>query len=118
MSIQQRTLESEVMDRPVFLKQVSLRKFRDEVSDIREVVEVSRRDHLGNIQVLGFWTPYVLDVPGAAAVPILEDTPALPGGTTAILDGSYVNATKLPESHPFHVARPFSKTDQAGRKKR
>ena len=40
------------------MKNISLRKFRVEIVDLRESVEVSRRDPEGNIQLLGYWTPY------------------------------------------------------------
>lgn len=45
-----------MIDRP--MRQVSLRKFRGEIADLREMVEVSRRDGNGMIRVLGYWTPY------------------------------------------------------------
>lgn len=41
------------------MRQISLRAFRDSIADIHQPVEVSRRDGQGNIQVLGYWTPYV-----------------------------------------------------------
>lgn len=116
-------------------KQMSLRKFRVAIADVRQVVEVSRRDPRGgSIQVLGFWTPYATHP--ADAVPlsgelVLVDAPPEPGGTTAVVDGWYVDARKLPDGHPFRIigtpedvakavptARPFTKAEQAGRKKR
>jgi hypothetical protein len=36
----------------------------------------------------------------------LEDQPAQPGGTTAIIDGQYVDARKLPPDHPWHKETP------------
>lgn len=46
-------------DRP--MSQMSLRRFRDTIGEIRQPVEVSRRDSEGNIVVLGVWTPYVFE---------------------------------------------------------
>lgn len=40
------------------MRQMSLRAFRDTIADVRQPVEVSKRDSDGNILVLGFWTPY------------------------------------------------------------
>lgn len=40
------------------MRTISLRKFRTEVADLTDKVEVSRRDGDGNIHLLGFWTPY------------------------------------------------------------
>lgn len=40
------------------MQQISLRRFRDRIDEISEPVEVSRRDAEGNINILGFWTPY------------------------------------------------------------
>src|SRR5512147_1908770 len=60
------------------MKNISLRKFRAEIVDIREAVEVSRRDPDGNIQVLGYWTPYMQYAPGAKPLePVapIEDQP-------------------------------------------
>ena len=51
----------------------ALRKFRDDISNLREPVEVSRRDQSGIIQVLGFWTPYNAHLPDRAVPPPLLD---------------------------------------------
>jgi hypothetical protein len=40
------------------MRTISLRKFRTEVADLTDQVEVTRRDSDGNIHLLGFWTPY------------------------------------------------------------
>lgn len=64
------------------MRLVSLRKFRGEIPELREPVEVSRRDGDGNLQVLGFWTPYdqpgpaapILDIPVDAEFPVAEDS--------------------------------------------
>lgn len=45
------------------MRQVSLRRFRDGIADLREPVEVSLRDGDGHIRVLGYWTPYRPPVP-------------------------------------------------------
>jgi hypothetical protein len=47
------------------MKRISLRRLRDTLPDIREVVEVERRDKDGNYQVLGTWTPYMTYPPEA-----------------------------------------------------
>lgn len=80
------------------LKQISLRKFRETVADLHEVVEVSKRDTDGNINILGYWTPYMTYPAGASTVPLepLEDQPPVPGGTTAIRDGGYVREERAP----------------------
>jgi hypothetical protein len=54
------------------LKQISLRKFRIEIVDLHEVVEVSRRDPGGNIQILGYWTPYATYPSDSKSLPPLE----------------------------------------------
>ena len=77
------------------LRQVSLRKFRDEIADIHEVVEVSRRVEAGNIQILGYWTPYAQSPADATPLEPLVGAKAAPGpmvgievkvGETATLD--------------------------------
>ena len=40
------------------MKNMSLRKFRDQIAELTSPVEVSLRDGDGNIRVLGYWTPY------------------------------------------------------------
>jgi hypothetical protein len=55
------------------LRQMSLRQFRIQIVDLRAPVEVSRRDNDGNIQVLGFWTPYMQEAPGALAIPVDDE---------------------------------------------
>lgn len=47
-----------MIDRPT--TQISLRRFRETIADLRDPVEVSRRDADGNITVLGSWTPYAI----------------------------------------------------------
>lgn len=79
------------------LKQMSLRKFRVEIADLREPVDVSRRDPDGNIQILGYWTPYMQYAPDSVSLEPLEDQPPVPGGTTAIRDGQYVREERVPE---------------------
>lgn len=76
------------------MRNMSLRKFRDQIATITEVVEVSRRETTGNINVLGFWTPYMQYAPDAKPLKSLDiltdDVDPVPGGTTAIRDGEYV----------------------------
>lgn len=67
------------------LKQLSLRKFRDTIADVHEVVEVSRRDPQGNIQILGFWTPYVTYPEGSKPLPALDST-GTPTATVSVGD--------------------------------
>lgn len=76
------------------MRQISLRKFKNEVPDLDEVVEVSRRDPFGNIQVLGFWTPYMTAAPGAVKL-----------------------AEPDPDGRVIVKPRAFSKAEQAGRRK-
>jgi hypothetical protein len=47
------------------MKRISLRRLRDTLPDIHEVVEVERRDKEGNYQVLGTWTPSMTYPPEA-----------------------------------------------------
>lgn len=112
-------------DRP--MKTISLRKFRDSIADIHEVVEVSRRTPEGNIHVLGFWTPYMQDVPGSVeliATALVKDP--LPGYEVKRVDipveddPPVPNVIKTPEEAAAAVrpVRPFTKADQAGRKRK
>lgn len=48
---------------------VSLTAFRDKLLTYREPVLVSRRDAEGNLQILGFWTPYMQYPPDSAPIP-------------------------------------------------
>jgi len=54
------------------VKTISLRKFRNEIVDLHEPVEVMRRERDGNIQILGSWTPYMTSLPGSVSVPEAE----------------------------------------------
>lgn len=71
------------------MKNISLRRFRVEIVDIDEEIEVSRRDPEGNIQLLGVWMPYVTYGSNAKPLEPLGDQAPVPGGTTAIR-GRYV----------------------------
>ena len=45
-----------MIDRPS--TQISLRRFRETIADLRHPVEVSRRDADGSMRILGAWQPY------------------------------------------------------------
>ena len=77
-------------------KNISLRRFQKGILDIHEVVDVSRRDPSGDIQIIGFWTPYVIALPRSKPIPITEDQPPVPGGTTAVREGRYVTEERAP----------------------
>jgi hypothetical protein len=77
------------------MKNISLRRFRAEIAETYEAVEVSRRDPEGNIQLLGYWTPYVT-YPDAKPLEPLRDQAPVPGGTTAIRDAKYVQEERVP----------------------
>lgn len=125
-----------MIDRP--MKTISLRKFRDSITDITAVTEVSLRDADGNIRILGFWTPYATHpvdaiplpepVPGATltaeisvndepvgrgqlVIPVEDDDPDSESGFALI---------RTPEEAAVAVTpvRPFPKAVQARRKKR
>lgn len=106
------------------LPQISLRKFRDEIVDIRQVVEVSRRDPQGNINVLGYWTPYMtydrtlrVEVPGdvvgtGAVEPVVLELP--------VGDEPLPRMVRSPEEAAVAVAptvRAFPKSAQVGKRK-
>lgn len=106
------------------MKNISLSRFRDDIIKFTEAVEVSRKDSDGNIQLLGFWTPYVR--PGAAE--LLEvsivTTDAAPGEMDA--GGAHgfeikPKVIRTPEEAKVAVAsdpvRAFPKDRQIGRKK-
>ena len=44
---------------------MTLSQFRERVTELDEVVDVTRRDEQGNTQILGYWTPYATYAPGA-----------------------------------------------------
>jgi hypothetical protein len=66
------------------LKQISLRKFREQVADLTEVVEVSKRDGDGNIRILGYWTPYATHPADATPLEPLVGAKAEPGPMVGI----------------------------------
>lgn len=78
------------------MKNISLRRFRAEIADIYEEVEVSRRDPEGNIQLLGVWMPYVTYHPDARQLELLEAQPPVPAGTTAIRGEQYAREERRP----------------------
>jgi hypothetical protein len=79
------------------MNQISLRQFRERIGDLREPVEVSRRDVQGNIQILGYWTPYMTDAPASGQ-----------------LDLDAVIAKPVAVASPV---RAFPKAVQAGKKR-
>lgn len=98
------------------MRNISLRKFRAEIVDLDEPVEVSRRDGEGSIQLLGFWTPYgspegklvVSPVPPHALLKIPVDEPA-------------PKIIRTPEEAAAAVAptvRAFPKSTQTARRKK
>ena len=84
------------------MRQMSLRAFRDQTVDLREPVEVSRRDGQGNIQVLGYWTPYAQHTPGPS--PIEPWKPGDPPPTATISVRSAEGVTVVP---PVTLEIPF-----------
>jgi hypothetical protein len=113
------------------VKQISLRAFRGGIGDLREPVEVSRRDGQGNIQVLGFWTPYMQYPPGGIlADPAPPEIPAEVGGGGFPM-GEDAEFDLHPRTAPRIITTPeeaaaaapaslraFPKEVQAGRRKR
>jgi hypothetical protein len=62
------------------MRMISLRAFAAQVSTLVEPVEVSRRDREGNIQILGYWTPYATVAPDATPLePLVRETERTPG---------------------------------------
>lgn len=103
------------------LPQISLRKFRDEIVDIHHVVEVSRRDPQGNINVLGYWTPYMTYPEGAVELPEPNGIEALPVLDLPVDDGPLPRMVRSPEEAAVAVAptvRAFPKSAQVGKKRR
>jgi hypothetical protein len=54
------------------MKQISLRRFRDSIGDLREPVAVSRRDPEGSYVILGEWHPSITNGRDAVILPALE----------------------------------------------
>ena len=64
-------------DRPS--TQLSLRRFRETIADLRDPVEVSRRDSDGSMRILGAWTPYPQSQTEAKPLELpLDDEPVAP----------------------------------------
>lgn len=94
------------------MRQMSLRAFRDSIATLHQPVEVSKRDGDGNIQVLGFWTPYMQHPPDAKPVPILEDQPPVSGGVAAIRGGQYVAEERTPLDIPIDDEPEFPMAEE------
>ena len=77
------------------MRQISLRAFRDSIADLHQPVEVSRRDPEGNIQVLGFWTPYAQSTPDTKPIEPLAPG-QVPTATITVLDGATGAVTQAP----------------------
>ena len=118
------------------LKTISLRRFREQAAEIHEPVDIAVRDRQGNFQIIGFFTPYMTYPPDAKPlVPIADEEPPVPGGTTAVRrdeDGrlGYVTEERAPGPPsprmirtPAEAAaaapqiRPFPKSAQTGRRR-
>ena len=65
------------------LKTISLRQFRERAVDINEPVDIAIRDRDGNLQILGYYTPYATVGPDATS---LEPLSPGSGGTVLPLD--------------------------------
>lgn len=72
-------------DRP--MRQMSLRAFRDQISDLHAPVEVSKRDGSGNILVLGYWTPYAQHPPDSKPIEPLKPG-EIPTATISVVSAS------------------------------
>jgi len=74
------------------MRQISLRAFRGQIADLHQPVEVSKRDGSGNIQVLGYWTPYVQIPDDAKSLKPWQPGDEAPTATISVLsaDGETV----------------------------
>ena len=57
------------------MRNLSLRRFKTDIAQLMEPVEVSRRDPDGNIHILGYWTPYAQMGPDPKPLEPLQRAP-------------------------------------------
>lgn len=108
------------------MKILSLRQFRERAAEVHEPVQIAVRDKTGNLQILGYYTPYMQDVPGSeelAAPMTLDLGEVAPEAVEEVVSGLASGVIKTPEEARAVAAtvspvRAFPKSAQTGRKKR
>lgn len=104
------------------LRQISLRQFRERAAEIREQMDIAIRDRDGNLQVIGYYTPYAAPAsPAARPLELPVDEPE------AVTEGQYVymaggpKVIKTPEEAAAAVtwdpSRVVPKSASSGRRR-